>query len=262
MPAPCHASSALTDFFIFLERTTMNKSHNKKQSSKPSYKRQIETLSRISEAIASSLYLEDILKLIVTVTAEVMNSKICSLLLLDESKGLLSVKATQSVSEAYNKKPDLILGEGIAGKVALSGKPIISQDVTKDPKYSNVEIAKREGLCSLLCVPLKVKGKTIGVLNLYTSEPHDFTKSEIRILATVANQAAIVIENSQLLVKTKIVQEELASRKSIERAKGILMKTQGYTEDEAFRKIQKLAMNTRRSMKDIAEAIILAQSVG
>ena len=125
-----------------------------------------------------------------------------------------------------------------------------------------MEIAKKEGLCSLLCVPLNVKGRVIGVLNLYTSEPHDFTKSEIRILATVANQAAIVIENSQLLVKTKIVQEELVSRKAIERAKGILMKTQGHSEDEAFRKIQKLAMNTRRSMKDIAEAIILAQSVG
>jgi two-component system, response regulator PdtaR len=240
----------------------MNKNTKVKKSKKLSYKKQIETLSRISEAIASSLYLEDILKLIVTVTAEVMNSKICSLLLLDETKGTLSVKATQSISEAYNKKPCLVLGKGIAGKVALTGKPIISKDVTTDPMYSNVEIAKKEGLCSLLWVPLKVKDKTIGVLNLYTSQAHDFTDSEIKILTTVANQAAIVIENSQLLVKTKIVQEELASRKAIERAKGILMKTQGYSEDEAFHKIQKLAMNTRRSMKDIAEAIILAQSVG
>jgi two-component system, response regulator PdtaR len=234
----------------------------KTKPSKLSYKKQIETLSRISEAIASSLYLEDILKLIVTVTAEVMNSKICSLLLLDAKKSALSVKATQSISEAYNKKPDLSLREGIAGKVASTGKPIISKDVRKDSRYSNVEIAKKEGLCSLLCMPLKVKDKIIGVLNLYTSDTHDFTKSEIRILTAVANQAAIVIENAQLLVKTKIVQEELASRKAIERAKGILMKTQGYSEDEAFRKIQKLAMNTRRSMKDIADAIILAQSVG
>ena len=255
VPTSCHASGALKKPF-------MDKNLKKKQSRKPSYKKQIETLSRISEAVASSLYLEDILKLIVTVTAEVMNSKICSLLLLDEEKGPLSVKATQSISEAYNKKPCLMLGEGIAGKVALTGKPIISKDVTKDPRYSNLEIAKKEGLYSLLCVPLRVKDKIIGVLNLYTSEAHDFTKSEIRILTTVANQAAIVIENSQLLVKTKIVQEELASRKTIERAKGILMKTQGSSEDEAFRKIQKLAMNTRRSMKDIAEAIILAQSVG
>ena len=233
----------------------------KVKSKKPSYKRQIETLAKVSEAIASSLYLEDILKLIVTVTAEVMNSKICSLMLLDQATGVLTVKATQSISEAYNKKPGLMLGKGVAGKAARTGKYIIVEDVRKDPIYNNVNIAKKEGLHSLLCVPLKVKGKVIGVLNLYTSEQHNFSKSEIGVLTAVANQAAIVIENSQLLVKTKVIQEELASRKILERAKGILMKTQGYMEDDAFRRIQKLAMNTRRPMKEIAEAIILAQRI-
>ena len=82
------------------------------------------------------------------------------------------------------------------------------------------------------------------------------------MLEAVANQAAIVIENAQLLVKTKVIQEELESRKLVERAKGILMKTQACSEDEAFRKIQKMAMNTRRTMREISEAIILAQSVG
>ncbi len=227
-----------------------------------SYKKQIETLSKVSEAITSGLYLEDILKLIVTVTAEVMNSKICSLMLLDERTKSLNVKATQSVSEAYNKKPSLALGEGIAGKVALGGNYIVVSDVRKNPDYRNVDIAKREGLCSLLCVPLKVKEKVIGVLNLYTSRPHKFSKSEIDVLTAVANQAAIVIENAQLLVKTKIIQEELEARKIIERAKGVLMKTQGLSEDESFRRIQKMAMNTRRTMREIAEAIVLAQSVG
>ena len=234
----------------------------KKKQEDAAYKKQIETLSKVSEAITSGLYLEDVLKLIVTVTAEVMNSKICSLMLLDEDTGMMTVKATQSISEAYNKKPPLKLGEGIAGKVAASGKPVIVEDVTRDPDYKNVSIAKKEGLCSLLCVPLKVKSKIIGVLNLYTSKPHKFSKSEIDVLTAVANQAAIVIENAQLLVKTKVIQEELESRKQIERAKGILMKTQNCTEEEAFRKIQKLAMNTRRPMREIAEAIILAQKVG
>jgi len=234
----------------------------KTKTNKLSYKKQIETLSKVSEAITSGLYLEDILKLIVTVTAEVMNSKICSLMLIDEKSKALVVKATQSVSEEYNKKPSLRLGEGIAGKAALSGKPVIVKDVRKSPDYRNVSIAKKEGLCSLLCVPLKVKDKIIGVLNLYTSKPHKFNKSETDVLTAVANQAAIVIENAQLLVKTRIVQEELESRKIVERAKGILMKTQGHTEDEAFRRIQKMAMNTRRTMREIAEAIVLAQSVG
>jgi len=233
----------------------------KKTTRKLSYKKHIETLSKISEAITSSLYFEDILKLIVTITAEVMNSKICSLMLLDDKSKTLSVKATQSISEAYNKKPSLKLGEGVAGKVVLSGKSIIVKDVRKSPDYRSIAVAKKEGLCSLLCMPLKVKDRIIGVLNLYTSKPHKFTASEMSVLEAVANQAAIVIENAQLLVKTKVVHEELEARKAIERAKGILMKTQGHSEEQAFRKIQKLAMNTRRTMREIAEAIILAKSV-
>ncbi|MCM8823040.1 MAG: GAF and ANTAR domain-containing protein [Candidatus Omnitrophica bacterium] len=226
---------------------------------KSKYIKQIEALSKISQAISSDLYLEDILKLIVTVTAEVMNSKICSLMLLDE-KNELVLKATQSISEEYRKKPPLKPGEGIAGIVARENKPIVVEDVRNDPRYIHQDIAKKEGLCSLASVPLSVKGKLIGVLNLYTSSPHKFTKGEIETLITVANQAAIVIENSKLLVQTRVIQEELETRKLVERAKGILMK-QGLTEEEAFRKIQKKSMDLRKPMRDIAEAIILTNEI-
>jgi len=141
-------------------------------------KQAIKALTKISEAVTSDLYLEDILKLIVTVTAQVLGSKICSLLLIDKTGNRLEVKATQSVSEAYNKKPNIKLGEGIAGRVAKTGVPITVSDVCKDSRYMNRTIAKREKLCSLLCVPLTVKGRIIGVLNSYTSRPHKFTKAK------------------------------------------------------------------------------------
>lgn len=226
---------------------------------KSPYIRQIEALSKISQAISSDLYLEDILKLIVTVTAEVMNSKICSLMLLNE-KNELVMKATQSISDEYKRKPPLKIGEGIAGIVAKENKPIIVDDVRKDHRYIHRDIAEKEGLCSLASVPLSVKGKVIGVLNLYTSSPHKFTKGEIETLITVANQAAIVIENSRLLVQTKVIQEELETRKIVERAKGILMR-QGLTEEEAFKKIQKKSMDLRKPMREIAEAIILTDEI-
>ena len=73
-----------------------------------SYARQFQVLSKISQAISSDLYLDDILKLIVTVTAEIMSSKICSLMLLSEEGGL-AIKATQSVSEAYTKKAPVLV---------------------------------------------------------------------------------------------------------------------------------------------------------
>jgi len=226
-----------------------------------SYEEQINALTKISKAIASDIYLEDILRLIVTVTAEMMGSNICSLMLIDEQKNELVIRATQSVSEEYNKKPPLKLGEGIAGKVVKENKPIAIKDVTKEKEYKHKDIAKKEDLCSLLCVPLAAKGKVIGVINCYTSKPHDFTETEINILTSVANQAAVAIENAELIVKSKVIQEELEIRKRIERAKGILMKEEGLTEEEAYLKIRKYSMDSRKTMREIAEAIILASDM-
>lgn len=224
-------------------------------------KEQIEALSKISRVITSDLYLEDILKLIVTVTAQVMGSKLCSLMLVDEKEKELMIRATQSVSEIYNKKSPLKIGEGVAGKVVLENKPHAVYDILKAKEYKYKDIAKKEGIASLLCVPLSVKGKVIGVINLYTSRPHRFTKNEINILIAIANQAAMVIENTELIVKTKVIQEELEIRKVVERAKGIIMKERNLSEDEAYRLIQKYSMDSRKSMRQVAEAIVLTHDI-
>ena len=234
---------------------------NNKNEKIESAKEIIEALSKIGEAITSDLYLEDILKLIVTVTAEVMGSKICSIMLLDTVKKELTIKATQSMSKEYLNKRPLKLGEGIAGKVAQENKPAIIENIQEAEEYKFKDIGIKEGLVSMLSVPLHVKGKVIGVLNTYTSMPHSFSDYEINILKTVADQAAIVIENYRLVVETKVIKEELDIRKAIERAKGMLMKEQNLSEQEAFRKIQKFAMDNNKSMREIAEAIILSSEL-
>lgn len=234
---------------------------NKKNEKIESASEIIGALSKIGEAITSDLYLEDILKLIVTVTAEVMGSKICSLMLLDPVKKELTIKATQSMSKEYLNKEPLKLGEGVAGKVALINKPAIVENIQEAEEYKFKDIGIKEGLVSMLSVPLHVKGKVIGVINTYTSMPHNFSDSEINILKTVADQAAIVIENYRLVVETKVIKEELDIRKAIERAKGILMKEQNLSEQEAFRKIQKFAMDNNKSMREIAEAMILSNGL-
>lgn len=233
----------------------------KAKKAKGSSSKIIEALGKISEAITSDLYVEDILKLIVAVTAEVMGSNISSLLLLDKNANELVVKATQSISEAYNKKPNLKLGEGIAGIVAKEGKVITVLDVRKDARYLNRDIAAKENLCSLLSVPLIFKGKVIGVLNCYTAEPHQFTKNEINVLKSIANQAAILIENFRLVVESKVIKDELESRKAVERAKGILMKQEHIGEEEAYDRIRKYSMDNRRSMREVSEAIILSAAM-
>jgi len=225
-------------------------------------KKHLEALSEISEAITSTTYLDDILSLIVMVTAKVMDSNICSLMLLNEQTGELEIKSTQAVSEAYMKKPTVRLGEGISGLAAVENRAVDCWDVKEDNRFVNKDIAVKENLCSLLSMPMSVKGKVLGVINCYTSVPHEFTREEKTILSTVANQAAMAIENTDLVMKSKLIQEELEARKLIERAKDILMEQREISGYEAFTAIQRKSMDSRRPIREIAEAIILANEVG
>jgi signal transduction protein with GAF and PtsI domain len=223
--------------------------------------KQIETLTQVSRLVAGKSYLEEILRLIVSITADSLDFKICSLMLLDEQKQELAIAATQSLSEDYRNKPHIKVTESLSGRAVLEKKPIAIYDVREEPEYRYPEIAKREGLVSLLSVPMMVKEKCIGVLNCYTPQLHHFTETEIKILASVAHQAAIAIENTRLVEEAEQSKEELESRKLIERAKGILMKEKRLSEDEAFKEMRKAAMDKRKTMKQIAEAILLSREL-
>jgi signal transduction protein with GAF and PtsI domain len=228
---------------------------------KTSYKAYLDTLSEISNAITSELYLGDVLKLIVTLTANVMHAKICALWLLDQDKKELRIRATQAMSQEYLKERSIKVGEGVVGLVARERKPLVIADVLKDKRYKEKKLAQKEGLVSMLSVPMMVKKKVIGVINCYTTKTYKFTKSDIELLSTVANQAAVAIENTELMVKTRVIQEELETRKKVEKAKGILMKEQGLGEDDAYNLLRKSSMDRRIPMKEVAEAIILSHDL-
>lgn len=225
------------------------------------YKDYLKTLNKISSAIVSDLYLEDILKLIVTLTANVMKAKVCNVWLIEEKKQEFNIKATQSMHQEYLNKRTMKLNEGIVGLVAKEKKPKIIFDVLKEEQYKEKKLARKEGLVSMASIPMMVKDKVIGVLNVYTNKPYEFTKAEISLLSTIANQAAVAIEKTELIVRTKIIQEELDTRKKTERAKGILMEEKNINESEAFSLIRKSSMDKRISMKEIAEAIILSYEI-
>ena len=233
-----------------------------KGKSKKPKSAELVALSEISEAITSDTYVDDILRLIVVVTAKVMDSNICSLMLLNEQTGELEIKATQAVSEAYLRKQAVRFGEGISGIAASEERPVSCMDVKEDPRYVNKEVAVKENLCSLLSMPMSIKGRVIGVINCYTSVPHEFSDEEETILSTVANQAAIAIENTNLMVKAKLMEEELETRILVERAKDILMDERGISGFEAFSAMRRKSMDARRPIREIAEAIILADEVG
>lgn len=219
---------------------------------------QVETLSQVSETVASNRLIKDVLQLLVSMTAQMMNSKICSIMLLDEASGELRIAATQSLSEQYRRKPNLKIGQGISGRAVKDRRPIIVLDVLTDRDYMYPDMAKKEGLCSLVSVPMMVREKALGVINSYTSVPHVFTGEEVKLLQAIANQAAIAIEHTTLIEKSHEMQEALAVRKLMERAKGYLMRSKKLTEEEAFKLIQRQSMDFRKSMREIAEAVLLA----
>lgn len=224
----------------------------------------IKALTDISHAITSDLYLEDLLKLIVMVTAKVTGVAICSLWLIDESASppKIRLKATQAIAPEYVKDRSLHLNEGVVGHVATTKRPLIIKNVLRNRRFKEKEMARQLGLVSMVGVPLRLKDdRVIGVLNCFTSEPYAFSKTEVNLLTAVANQAAVAILNTELMVKTRVVQEELETRKQVERAKEILMQRLNLSGDSAYRWLQKKSMDSRKSMRQVAEAVLLSNEI-
>lgn len=223
---------------------------------------QFDSLVKVSKTITSERYLDEILSLIVVVTAEMLNSKICSIMLLDEKGEELAIKATQSLSEDYKKKPNIkVNDESISGEVIKSKRPITVYDVREETRYRYRDLAVKEELTSMLSVPMILKDKAIGIINIYTQTHHHFAPDEIDILQMVANQAAVAVENTRWMQEALKAKEALETRKLIERAKGVLMRLRNLSEEAAYRLIHKKSMDSCRSMKDIAESIILMDEI-
>ncbi|MEK7747752.1 MAG: GAF and ANTAR domain-containing protein [Nitrospirota bacterium] len=222
---------------------------------------QVDILSNVSRTITSNRYIEEILNLIVTMTAKMMNSKICSIMILDHKKRELQIVATQSLSEGYRNKPNIKIGESVSGRVVQERRPIAVLNVAEDPIYSFPDIARKESVFSLLSVPMMIKDRVIGVINSYTAHLHSYSEEEVHLLSAVANQAAVAIENTTLFQKSSEMEDTLALRKAVDRAKGILMKQGNLGEEDAFRAIQQQSMNMRKTMREVSDAIILANEV-
>ncbi len=154
------------------------------------YDQYIKALMDISKAITSDLYLEDILKLIVMVTAQVTGFAICSLWLIDEHETppKLRLKATQAIEPDYVKDRSLNMGEGIVGYVASHKEPLTIKNVLKEPRFKEKAMAKKLGLVSMLRLTLQVGHEhIIGVMNCFTTKLHHFSETELHLIKIVAN---------------------------------------------------------------------------
>jgi len=234
------------------------------KSNQQTHDHYIKALMDISQAITSDLFLEDLFKLIVMVTARVTGVEICSLWLVDdnETPPMIRLKATQSFELDYVKDRELQLHEGVVGYVVSTQKPYVIDDVLANDRFKEKDMAQKLGLVSMVSVPLLGKDSTVvGVLNCFTKKPHRFSETDINMLIAVANQAAVALLNTNLIIKTRIIEQELKSRKVIERAKEILIDRRAMGGEEAYRWMRKRSMDARKSMLEIAEAILLSDEI-
>jgi len=168
---------------------------------------ELSALAEVSRAVTSPLYLDEILGVVVDMAAQVMDAKATSLRLLDEASGQLLLRATHNISALDLEMPAMAVGQSIAGQVAASGQPIYVADIQTDERYLKPSLAVREGWVSLLSVPLTVRDRVVGVFSCYMDSTHEFTPKEIELFKTLANQTALAIENSRLVINTAVVRE-------------------------------------------------------
>ena len=153
--------------------------------------------------ISSSLELSQVLQSVVRSIAEAMQVKACVLRLLDLSTGHLRLSAVYGLSSEYLAKGPVLVTDSPIDSEALRGSPVFVADAGTDPRFQYKEAARQEGLVSILCVPLEVHGKAIGIMRVYTDKPTDFHQDDIQFLSVLASLAALAIENARLYESIK-----------------------------------------------------------
>jgi len=171
--------------------------------------RLLETLVGVGQTINSMLNLDDALQGITREACLLMEARVCSLLLLDETGAWLDVRAHFGAGPAYLNKPRLSVEDSLVGVVVRRRKPIQESNVQNSARYASVQAARQEQLVSLLGVPLLYGGKAIGVLNVYKGEPYTFSNEEVHILSTFAELSALAIEKARLYERVVDLEEQL-----------------------------------------------------
>ncbi|MBI2832401.1 MAG: GAF domain-containing sensor histidine kinase [Chloroflexi bacterium] len=155
-------------------------------------------LSRVSAALSGLWELDAILKVALDNMLKIMNGTIGGILLLDEDTQTLSYRVYQGFTPAFIQEVRLKLGEGIAGQVAQSGKSILLEDISQDPRVAYKDLVSAEGLKAFISVPLRAKDKVLGVITVASYAPHRFTQDDMYLLHAIGDQLGVAIEEAKL----------------------------------------------------------------
>jgi GAF domain-containing protein len=223
--------------------------------------KRMQTLAEVARTIAAESYLDRILQAISEMVAATLDSPVCSIMLVNEDRRELVVSAARCSTPEYLNRGPLKIEDSLIGRVVREGQPIMVANVLEEKQYRYPELARKTGLVSLLSMPLITRDKVIGTINIYTKTQRTFSDDELGFVRAVAGQAAIAIENARLMSETLEMKRALEERKLVERAKGILQHKYKLTEEEAYLRLRNESRRLRRPMRDLAEAVILAEDV-
>jgi signal transduction histidine kinase len=177
--------------------------------------RLLETLVSVSRSINSALHVDEALQLITREACTLMEARMCSLLMLDATGEWLDLRACYGAGPSYLDKPRLSAGESFMGIVVRRKKPMQLENVQNSALYQNVDMARREGLVSLLSAPLIFAGRPIGTLNVYAGESRSFSNEEVHILTALTELSAIALEKARLYERVVDVEEQLRQNEKL-----------------------------------------------
>ena len=177
--------------------------------------RLFESLTSVSRAINSTLNLDDALSTITREACVLMRARMCSLMLLDETAEWLELRASHGAGQQYVNRPALSVEDSLLGIVVRRKKPLQVPNVQVSSRYQSIEVARAEGLVSLLSVPLLYGDRTIGTLSVYTGEPYSFSNDEVLILSALAELSAVAIEKARLYERVVDVEEHLRQNEKL-----------------------------------------------
>lgn len=173
---------------------------------------EVSAIYEISQAF-SSASIDGLLNLITVKAAEVMDAQACSLMLKDPQKDELVIRASYGLSNEIVEETRVPYGEGIAGRVAQTGEPMLLSNLMEDPRFAHSDVIPRPDITSSICVPLRdAEGRVHGVLSIRRRSPAAmFSQDDVKLFCVFASQAALAFSNARLYSSLKDRVQELST---------------------------------------------------
>jgi uroporphyrinogen-III synthase len=229
----------------------------------------VDLLHRISNIVSSELSLDEMLGEIVGLTVQVTDCDACLVYLLDRDTDEVVLRASQVPHASALGTLRMKVGEGVTGWVAEHKSVVaLSSKAAADARFKRFQALVEDTYEAFLSVPLVSGGDVIGVINVHHRETHSHNSGEISLLTFIGEQMGGAISksnlsetNARLMEETLEMKRQLETRKLVERAKGILQQRHSLSEEEAYLRLRNESRRLRRPMKELAEAIILAEDL-